>query len=147
MRASGAAAMKYRLYLIALALFLVSLLYNLVVWGAMPRLPEVGASIVDSARREAPLATTYIAIGGPLDSALSSAQSFGAQRLTDALGEGFARIHEDPSVAMDLIFNTTWNSAHRWLKTTYWAAPLFLLLTIVLWVLRPRQVRTLGPRR
>lgn len=139
--------MKSRLYLIALALFIVSLLYNFVVWGAMPRLPGVGPAIVDSARREAPLATTYIAIGDRIDGAFSSAQSFGAQRLDDALGDGFARIAEDPGVAMDLIFNTTWNGAHRWLKTAYWAAPFFLLLTIVLWVLRPRQVRTLVRRR
>lgn len=139
--------MKYRLYLIALALFVVSLLYNFVVWGAMPRLPGVGPSIVDSARREAPLATTYIAIGDRIDGAFVPAQSFGAQRLNDALSEGFPRILEDHTVAMDLIFNTTWNSAHRWLKTAYWATPFFLLLTIVLWMLRPRQVRTLVRRR
>ncbi len=139
--------MKSRLYLIALALFVVSLLYNLVVWGAMPRLPGVGPSIVDSARREAPLATTYIAIGDRIDGAFAPAQAFGAQRLNAALSEGFARIAEDHTVAMDLIFNTTWNSTHRWLKTAYWAAPFFLLLTIVMWMLRPRQVRVLARRR
>lgn len=139
--------MKNRLYLVALALFVVSSLYNLVVWGAMPRLPGVGPSIVDSARHEAPLATTYIVVGDRIDRVVAAAQAFGQQRLIDALGEGFARIAEDHNVAMDLIFTTTWNSAHRWLKTVYWAAPLFLLLTIVLWVLRPRQVRTLTRRR
>ena len=139
--------MKNRLYLIALALFLASLLYDVVVWGAMPHLPEVGTSIVNSSRREAPLATTYIAIGSALDGVFPSAQAFGAERLTEALSEGFTRIHADPGVAMDLIFNTTWNSTHRWLKTMYWAAPFFLLLTVVLWVLRPRKVRILGRKR
>ncbi len=139
--------MKYRLYLIALALFVVSFLYNCLVWGALPLLSPIGPSIVDAARREAPLAATYIAIGLRIDGTLSSAQSFGARRLNDALGESFAQIEQNPAVAMDLIFGTTWNSAHRWLKTAYWAAPLFLLLTIVLWVLRPRRVHTLVRRR
>lgn len=139
--------MKYRLYLIALVLFLASFTYDCVVWGAMPGLAGVGPSVVESARREAPLATTYIVIGERLDHRFGALQSFGAKRLNDALGEGFARIAEDRTVAMDLIFNTTWNSSHRWLKTAYWAAPFFLLLTSVLWGLRPRRVHALVRRR
>jgi hypothetical protein len=138
--------MKRHLHLIALGLFVLSLLYDIVVWGALPRLPGVGAAIVDSAHREAPLATTYIELGRGLDGALAPLQAFGERRLTDALGEGFARIGEDPTVAMDLIFNTTWNLQHRWIKTMYWAAPLLLLVTVLLWLRKPRQVRSFGRR-
>lgn len=138
--------MKHRLYLIALFLFLATLVYDLVVWGAVPLLPEVGAAIVESAHREAPLASTYIAIGRVLDGAVPALQTFGADRFTAALGENAARIAEDASIAMDLIFNTTSNNQHRWLKTLFWAAPFFLVLTIVLWVRRPRQVRIVGRR-
>lgn len=138
--------MKRRLYMIALALFVVSLLYDLVVWGSLPLLPEVGASIVDSAGREAPIATTFIALGSHLDAAMPALQAFGQQRLTAAIGEGFERIRGDSTVAMDLIFNTTWNAQHRWLKTMYWAPLFFLLLTLVFWVRRPKRVRTLGRR-
>ena len=139
--------MKIRLYPAALGLFFVSLLYNLVVWGALPLLPDVGPSVVASARREAPLATTYIAIGRHIDGAFSSAQSFGARRLNEALGEAFTQIAQDNSAAMDLIFGATWNSAHRWLKAAYWATPLLLLLSIAFWILRPRRVHALARRR
>ncbi len=138
--------MKRRLYLIALALFIASLLYDLVVWGALPLLPEVGTSITDSARREAPLASAYIFLGSQIDALVPSLQAFGQQRLVDALGDGFERIRGDSTVAMDLIFNTTWNVHHRWLKTMYWAPLLFFILTLLFWVRRPKQVRTLGRR-
>ncbi|HEY0231140.1 MAG TPA: hypothetical protein VGC55_07805 [Dokdonella sp.] len=138
--------MKRRLYLIALFLFIICLFYDIVVWGALPVLPEVGAAINESAQREAPLASTYIALGSRVDAALPSLQAFGAARLASAFGDGFARIAEDPAVAMDLIFNTTWNSQHRWLKTMYWAPPLLLLVTLLLWSRRPKQVHAIGRR-
>lgn len=135
--------MKSRLHLLAIALFVASLLYNVIVWGGVRDLPDVGPAIADSAQREAPLAATYIAIGGIIDSAIPSLGTFGSARLTDALGEGFERIRGDSTVAMDLVFGTTWNAAHRWLKTMYWATPVFLLMALIFWVRRPRQVRVL----
>lgn len=138
--------MKRHLHLLALIAFFISLADDLVVWGALPLLPDVGAPIVASARREAPLATSYIAIGQHLDAAVPALQALGAQRLDAALGDLRARIQQDPTAAMDLIFNTNANSAHRWLKTMYWAAPVFLLLTLLLWWLRPRQVNALARR-
>ena len=132
--------MKNRLHVVALVLFVLCFLYDLIVWGGVESLPEVGAGIADSARREAPLAATYIALGGMLDSALPALKSYGSASAADAFGEGFERIRSDPTVAMDLIFGTTWNSVHSWVKTMYWAAPLLLLVTIVLWLRRPKAV-------
>lgn len=139
--------MKRRLHVVALVLLVLSLLYDLVVWGALPGLPEVGDDIVASANREAPLAATYILLGAPIDSAFSPLQTFGEARLTSALSEGFPRIKADSTVAIDLIFNTTWNAAHSWLKTVYWMPPVFLILTAVLWWRRPRKITTFGRRR
>ena len=139
--------MKRHLHVIALVVFVLSLLYDLVVWGALPRVPEVGEDIVASANREAPLAATYILLGNPIDAALAPLQTFGEARLTAALSEGFPRIKADSTVAIDLIFNTTWNAAHRWLKTVYWMPPLCLVLTAILWWRRPRKVTTFRRRR
>lgn len=139
--------MKVRLHLLAFLLLLASLLYDLVIWGAVPALDEVGPAIADSARREAPLAATYIALGAPIDGAIPFLRSFGQERLTTALAEGFERIREDRTVAMDLIFGASWNNQHRWIKTMYWAPLPLLLLTLVLWLRRPRQVHTLATRR
>lgn len=139
--------MKRNLHVIALVLFLLTLGYNLLVWGAAPLLPEVGDAIAGSARREAPLAATYVMLGSPIDAAVPALQAFGEQRLTSALGEGFERIRADSTVAMDLIFSTTWNVQHRWLKTLYWLTPLLLLATVVLWIRRPRKVQAFGRHR
>lgn len=135
--------MKSHLHVIAAVLFAVCFLYDLVVWGGVNQLPEVGPGISDSAHREAPLAATYIVLGGMLDAALPSLGRFGADRLTDAFSQGFDRIRADPTVAMDLIFGTTWNGAHSWIKSMYWAAPILLVITAVLWIRRPKQVRAL----
>jgi hypothetical protein len=139
--------MKRHLHVAALVLFALSLLYDLVVWGALPLVPEVGDDIVASANREAPLAATYILLGSPLDSAFSSLQAFGEARLTAALSEGFPRIKADSTVAIDLIFNTTWNAQHSWLKMVYWMPPLMLVLAAIFWWRRPRKVVTFGRRR
>jgi hypothetical protein len=138
--------MKARLHLFALLLFFMASIYDLIVWGAVPALDEVGASIAGSARREAPLAATYIALGTPIDEAVPLLQGFGRERLTTALSESFDRIREDKTVAMDLIFGPAWNHQHRWIKAMYWAPPCLLLLTCVLWLRRPRPVRTLARR-
>ena len=53
------------------------------------------------------------------------------------------RIRADPTVAMDLIFGTTWNAAHSALKLVYWAAPLLLLIAIVLFARRTKPVKTI----
>jgi hypothetical protein len=133
--------MKNRLHVIALVLFVSSLLYNLIVWGGVRALGEVGVAISDSARREAPLAATYIAAGGIIDSAMPALGEFGGARLDDALGGGFERIRADPIVAMDLVFGTTLNASHTWLRTMYWATPVLLVVALVTWVRRPKPVR------
>jgi len=139
--------MKRHLHVIALGLFVLFLLYDIVVWGSAPLIPDVGNDIVDSANREAPLAATYILLGRSLDGSMPALQAFGEGRLTAALGEGFPRIRADSTVAMDLIFNTTWNVEHRWLKTVYWFPPLLLIAMAILWWRRPRQISTIRGRR
>ena len=135
--------MKFRLHVIAVVLFAICFFYDLVVWGGVSALPDVGEGIADSARREAPLAATYIAIGDVLDSAVPSLRDYGSARLTDAFSEGFERIRADPTVAMDLLFGPSWNATHSWIKTAYWAAPVLLLIALILWVRRPKKISLL----
>ena len=127
---------------VALAL---TLLFDLAVWGAAPRLPGAGVGIVASAKREAPLAATYIALGRRLDALVPPLGAFGLAYLEDAFAEGQARIVETPTLAMDLIFREDWNRAHRWLKVGYWLPPLLIAASLVLWWQRSRKVRLIGP--
>jgi hypothetical protein len=138
--------MRKRLHLVALILFLVVLLFDLVVWGAVPALPEVGPAIERSAGNEAPLATSYIMAGALLDRWVPAFEHYGAAVLTDAIGEIFPRIIESPPLAMDLIFSSRLNGTHAWLKTMYWAAPVLLVLTLLLWVRKPKKVSLVGRR-
>lgn len=136
--------MKNRWHVVAFALFVVCFVYDVIVWGSVDRVPTVGSAIADSAGREAPLAATYIAIGRMIDGAVPALGDFGRDRFTEAFGEGFERIRADPTVAMDLIFGTTWNAAHSALKLAYWAAPALLLIAIVLFARRTKAIKTIG---
>lgn len=138
--------MKARLPLIAFVLFVLSVLYNLVLWGAVPALGAAGQSIALSAKREAPLAATYIALGAPIDALLPPLQDFGKSRLVRAWGDAFERLGEDTVVGMDLVLGPAGNSLHRWIKLVYWLPLPLLLLTFLLWLRRSRQVRLLSRR-
>ncbi len=138
--------MRRRLHLVAIGLFVIALLFDLVVWGAVPSLPDVGAAIEGSARKEAFLASAYITLGSFLDGALPSLESTGAALMTSAIGEAFVQIGETPNVAMDLILNESYNRTHSWLKTMYWATPILFVLSALLWARKPKKVSLIGRR-
>ena len=138
--------MRRYLHTIALGLFVLTFLLDTILWGAVPDLPEVGASIAFSANKEAVLATIYMAIGSHLDTAVAVFRDFGTDMMTEALHEGFARIIEEPNVAMDLILSSSFNRTHGWVKALYWAPPILLVLYAVLFALRPKQVKLIRTR-
>jgi hypothetical protein len=138
--------MRRRLHWIASGLFLIVLLADLVMWGAVPALPDVGVAIERSASREALLASTYISIGSRINELMPSLASTGESMVTSAISPAFQRISEDPGVAMDLILNASYNRAHAWLKFSYWAAPVLLVLSLLLWVRKPKQVSLIRGR-
>ena len=127
-------------------LFVLVLGFDLIVWGAAARLPEVGPKLLLSAQREAPLVDFYMRVGGVLDATVPRLDGWGAKYANGALGEGFDRIQADPSVAMDLIFSQTWNPHHALLKFLDWAAPALGVLALVLWIRRPKKVSLMGSR-
>jgi hypothetical protein len=128
-------------------LFLLVLSYDFVVWGGAARLPEVGAHLQDSARREGPLAYFYMRVGSVVDAAVPGLDDWGQHRAESALAEGFPRIKQDAAVAMDLVFSQTWNAQHFTLKMCHGAAPVLAVLALVLWVRRPKKLSVLGSRR
>ncbi len=138
--------MRRHLHTIALVLLGLALLFDLALWGAVPDLPEVGPQIARSAHSETMLAATYITLGGYLDGAVSALHTFGTNMMTEALSPSFARIIEDPNVAMDLILNSTFNRGHGWIKTLYWAPPILLVIFGILFAFRPKQVKLIRTR-
>ena len=139
--------MRQHMHWLFLALFVWALTYDLVIWGAAARLPDVGDMLRVSAQRNALLATVYMAGGNALDGAVPALEEWGAQHAKNALAEGIPRIKDDPNVAMDLIFSQTWNSSHFWLKLMYWAAPVLGLIALVTWARRPKKIHMMGSGR
>lgn len=137
--------MRY-LYLPMLALLLVSVLLDLIAWGALPELGATGQRIHAAAHRENTIAVAYIAAGTPLTEAVPALRRAGARWLRSACAEGFARIDEAPRAAMDIMLGPAYNRAHGRLKLMYYAPPWLLLATLAAWTLRPRQIRLVGAR-
>lgn len=138
--------MRRRLHLVAISLFVIALLFDLVVWGAVPTLPDVGSAIAASARKEAFLGSLYITLGGYLDGVLPALESTGAAVMTSAIGEAFTRIAESPNIAMDVILTESFNRTHGWVKTMYWATPILFALSALLWARKPKKVSLIGRR-
>jgi hypothetical protein len=138
--------MARRLPIYLYVVLALALLFDLAVWGAAPQLDDAGTGIVASANREAPLAATYVGLGRHLDALVPPLGTFGRAYLQDALAEGLPQIAESPTAAMDLIFSTSWNRAHRWLKIAYWLPPILLAVALALWWMRSRKVRLIGPQ-
>jgi hypothetical protein len=138
--------MRRHLHTIALILFVLVFLFDLVLWGTVPGLPDVGTSIERSAHAEAVLASLYLALGVPLDAAVGALHSLGTGIMTAGLSPGFERILAEPHVAMDLIFSSSFNATHGLIKWLYWAAPVLLVLYVLLWIMRPKQVAFIKKR-
>jgi len=128
-------------------LFLFVLGWNFATWGAAAAVPDVGAKLQHSAQREALLATVYMNAGTIMDAALPPLDSWGSRYVESALSDGYPRIREDPSVAIDLVFSQTWNAKHLILKIMYWAAPVLAVLTLIFWARRPRKVSLMSSGR
>ncbi len=139
--------MNKRLHVWVTLLFVMTLAFEIIVWGAAARLPDVGAKLLVSAQREAPLVYFYMRAGGILDAAVPELDRWGADYANGALSEGFERIKSEPLVAMDLILSQTWNAHHALLKYLRWGAPVLGVLALLLWSRRPKTVRLMGTRR
>ena len=139
--------MRRHLHWVIICLFLCALAFDLIVWGAAARLPDVGPHMLESARQEGPLAYVYMQAGSVLDQAVPALDAWGRERATAALSDGFERIKVEPTIAMDLIFSNTWNSHHSTLKLMHWAAPVLAVLSLIFWIRRPKKVQMMRSRR
>lgn len=129
-----------------LLLFVAAFLYDAIVWGAAARLPEIGDKLQRTAQRQAIVATVYMTCGAPLLNAVPALDTWGQEYFKTAVYEGYQRIHDDPSVAFDLIFNSNWNAHHRVLRFMYWMPPILFVAWVVFWIRRPKKISLIGRR-
>lgn len=139
--------MRKYLHLIAAALFVVTLFWQCLFWGGASTLPETGPIVRRSAMREAPLVAGLIVAGELVGKAVPALGDLGRGWAGKALDPAVERLRADPNVAMDLIFGESLNSTQRLATRGVYALPVLLLLAVIAWLRRPRQVRMLGSRR
>jgi hypothetical protein len=139
--------MRKYLHLIATALFVLTLLWQCLFWGGASTLPDTGPIVRRSALREAPLVAGLLVAGELLGKAVPALGDLGRGWADKALSPVAERLKTDPDVAMDLIFGESLNSTQRVATRGVYALPVLLLLAVIAWLRRPRQVRMLGNRR
>ena len=133
--------MKRRLHLIAAALFVLTLGYDLWLWGGLARHAEFGPALQKSGRYDVSLASLYLQSGAPL----LDLTGLGLRAAADAeaaFRPVLARVRASPMAAMDNLQQDMPAGA----KACYFGAPLLLVLAVLLWWRRPREVH-IGRRR
>jgi hypothetical protein len=127
--------MKARLHLFAIALFVLTLFYNLYLWGGLARTPELGPLMTQATQREVSLAGIYLPLGRILIDAAGLKQTAASFAETRFAGVR-SRVLANPAAAMDTILSDLPASV----SLAYYGAPLLLPLAALLWWRRPRGV-------
>lgn len=138
--------MRKHLHKLAFALFLLAVVINLAIWGAVPDLPQIGEHMTASAHAEAFLASAYMALGAPLDALVGPFHAFGTGLMTAATEPLLERILAEPNLAMDLTLSGSANSALDWIRFVYWATPVLLVIFVLLWATKPKTVSLIRKR-
>lgn len=139
--------MRKNLHLLLTALLLLVLFWQSLFWGGATALPDVGPIVRRSAMREAPLVATFIVLGEGVGKLVPWLRDLGQGWADKALAPAKERLLADPDVAMDFIFNQSMNATQRTATRGVYAVPLLLVLAVIAYLRRPRQVRMMGSRR
>lgn len=133
--------MKIRAYAIALVVGILCLLLDVLVFGSVAaRFP----AIADQARAESLLAHSYNVLGGYLLAWLPSLKGFAGSVADAAFAESYTAVSEFPRAALTHLLEDTSGIARGLVGFCYWGAPLFLVVGLILYVIRPRTVHLIG---
>jgi hypothetical protein len=139
--------MRKYAHLVLVALLLLVVFWQSLFWGGAAAIPDLGPIVRRSAMREAPLVAGFIFIGEGVGKLVPSLRELGQGWADRALAPAKERLLADPDVAMDFIFNQSMNATQRTATRGVYAVPLLLVLAVIAYLRRPRQVRMMGGRR
>jgi hypothetical protein len=120
-------------------LAVVLMLQNLYLWGGVAVTPQIGDRIMNQASLQSPVAWTYLVFGKLTVHPLgldSAAQEYAAKNFSAVYPE----VALDEHTALDRLLA----AQSALLRTAYWAGPIFLLLSIVLQLAKPKPIRSFG---
>ena len=115
--------------------------YNLYLWGGLAVTPTIGKQLREQSSLQSPIAASYLFLGR--HAVMKSGQSDRARIHAGKLFE--AEIADTQSIPQMVL--TRFLAAQSPLaRLSYYGAPLLLVLSLVLHVRRPRQIRSFGRR-
>jgi hypothetical protein len=118
---------------------LLLMAHNLYLWGGVAVTPQVGDRILDQASLQSPVAWTYLVFGKQTVNPLgidASARNYAASHFSAVYPE----VALDEHTALDRLLA----AQNALLRTCYWVGPIFLLLSIVLQLIKPKPIRSFG---
>jgi len=120
-------------------LAVVFMAQNLFLWGGVAVTPNVGERLLDQASLQSPVAWTYLVFGKQTVNQLgldSAARDYAARHFSAVYPE----VALDEHTALDRVLA----AQNGFLRLAYWAGPIFLLLSIVLQLIKPKPIRQFG---
>jgi hypothetical protein len=112
---------------------------NLFLWGGVAVTPQIGDRIMDQASLQSPVAWTYLVFGklsvNPIGLS-DSARNYAAGR--------FSAVYPDVALDEHTALERLLDAQNALVRTSYWAAPIFLLFAIVLQLVKPKPIRSFG---
>ena len=114
---------------------------NLFLWGGVAVTPQIGDRIMDQASMQSPIAWSYLVFGKLTVDPIGlgdSARNYAATHFSAVYPE----VALDEHTALDRLLL----AQSVLLRTAYWAGPIFLLLSIVLQLIKPKPIRQFGTR-
>lgn len=127
-------------------LFLISLIFNLLTWGPLSRVPKLGEQMEYRAGMESPLAWTYIKIGRGL-AQLTGVPQLQVESVNAAFAGAIAQSMTAPEKVIDLLLAERGSLRASLLPWSHYGCPTFLLLWIVFTLIRPNRLNTYNARR
>ena len=115
--------------------------YNLYAWGGLAITPTIGKQLREQSALQSPIAASYLFLGR--HAVMKSGQSERARNYVSKLFEvQIADTQSIPQLVLSRFLAAQSPSA----RLCYYGAPLLLVLSLVLHVRRPRQIRSFGTR-
>lgn len=133
--------MKLPLYAVAAGLGVVCLAFNMLALGAAAR---AHPAIAAQARAESPLAQTYIVLDRYLRGETPYLAGLANGLANAAFGAAWPAVEAQPELALDSLYADARGKTAAFARAAYWGAPILLLLALVLYVARDRQVRLIS---
>ena len=113
--------------------------YNFYLWGGLKSTPLIGAQLMEEAPFDSPLAATYMFIGNKVNGTIGrreEAREFAARR--------FPELVANPAEVENLAIRRFLAAQDYWGTLCYYLAPLLLVLSVVLHMMRQKRIRSLG---